>query len=103
MNDLNTRKFHIAPDFLQFRENEEAIRQLEFQLTESQAEVQHKNRQIQDMHENIADMKCQMNDVRDEKNKCENEVRNPEYSPINCWRVVTPKRLKRIKETIFTK
>ena len=50
------------------------MRQLEFQLEETRAEVAHKSRLNQELTDSVNDMKAQMADIREQKNTCENEV-----------------------------
>ena len=62
--------------YLQYREQEEHVRQLEFQVEEARAEATHKTRQVHELQQSVHDMKSQMNDVRDQKTSCENEARS---------------------------
>lgn len=61
--------------FVKFRDKEEIVRSLEFQVEENRAEIMHKVRQIQDLQDTVTDMKNQMAEIRQQKNSCEKEVR----------------------------
>ena len=61
----------------QWLNQDERIRELEFNGEELRAEVQVKTRQIHDLQENIATLKADGNTLRDQKNTAHNDVGSP--------------------------